>query len=141
MSSDRPTQYSSNDKKRHITLTMDNGGHGSLLTEVVRANLHGSNPSVVIKNLLKGVRHFKTEVEDHAEPTDKMLLDEMEKELIQLFGKLSKRETELYDTTDPASMPMVEPAMARPLTPGGSFQPASYQKATVRDVRRPKVGG
>lgn len=141
MSSDRPTQYTSTDKKRQITLDMSQGT-SALLAEVTRAFLHTGNPSVAVKTFLKGVRYFRAEEGQNATTEDITLLTELEEGLILLFNKTLKREDELYgDGSSPLTQSSTNPPLARPETPVGGFhpQPAPYQKATVRDVPRPKV--
>jgi hypothetical protein len=152
MASDRPqTQYSQTDMSR-VTLTVEH--KADMLTEVARAYLHTATPSCAIQALLKGVRRFKMETAVQADMDDALILKEIEEGLMALFGKLRLHETELYDkpaappsSPTPApiaavalSTPMSAPAapLARPATPVG-FEPAQYQKTTVRDVPKAKL--
>lgn len=154
MSSNRPSQYSQTDMSR-VVMTVEH--KADLLTEITRAFLHTATPSCAVQALLKGVRRFKMETAEHADQDDITILKETEEGLLALFGKLRQRETELYSKpaaptstpapaspspiatvrlTTPISAPLAP--LARPATPVGGWENAN-QKATVRDVPRPKV--
>lgn len=91
------------DNKRHITLEPLNTG--DLLSECVRAYLHGGNPSVMVSKVLTGVEEFIIEKElavqgaeagNRMDPIESAILDEMKSKLEQLYQEIRKLELHHY---------------------------------------------
>lgn len=83
--------------KSDITLGMEYGGHGKLLEEIVRACMHSSNPSSLVRHVLMGVCKARTEAGLTQETYQERVLNGcLETTLRSMSNDLKKREEELY---------------------------------------------
>lgn len=89
--------------KRAITFTPDNTG--DLVTEVIRAYLHGGNPSVMVKRVMEGVVKFITEKElaiqgasagNRMDPAESHILNQLYSKLEQVHSEFKNLENFHY---------------------------------------------
>lgn len=91
----------SDNNPRNITLNMDHGGQGDLLTEMTRAYLHTGTPSAFLTRALEGVVKYRQETQASASSEDNRLLSEIETQLRTLREGLRKMEDTVYGSLTP----------------------------------------
>jgi hypothetical protein len=84
--------------QRDITMPMQYGGHGELLTESVRAFLHTANPSALVHRTLEGVQAFRKEqiAKGPIDPQDRIVMDRLEFRLRILYQDMQALEDHVY---------------------------------------------
>ena len=80
------------DNKRQIKLPEVNVGE--LVSETVRAHLHGGLPSSLIKRVKEGVEKYRIQV--GLDTTEGRLASYLESELLLMYQHWKKREDEFY---------------------------------------------
>jgi hypothetical protein len=76
------------------TVSLEPKSVGDLLTEVVRAYLHGANPSVLLKRIKEGVEKYAKEVEQGSDEQE--LASQLADELATMYSAWDKKETALF---------------------------------------------
>lgn len=77
-----------------------NMGHGSMLTEVVRAYMHTGTPSALITRVMEGVRQYREEVKLGESEADQHVFSHLEHCLLADVADLRALEEDEYTYVD-----------------------------------------
>jgi hypothetical protein len=82
------------DDKKQIRLQPHDTG--TLLSEVIRAYMHGANPSALVSRMLVGIRTYQAETSFTAPKEDQELTTRLLEQLMYMYEEWRKLEDETY---------------------------------------------